>query len=565
MRKKQRNKIKRNLIFTISLIILFSLSINLTYAENFPFFNVCCEKTIDNAWCQNTLEENCNSDFRITPTSCEATSFCSLGCCFDSSEGLCMENTPERVCNEQGGVWNGDSECNIPQCELGCCVLGEQASFVTLTRCKQLSSFYGLNTDFRTNINDELSCIAIAQSSDKGACVYETEDFERTCRFTTRGECEGDFYKDYLCSSEELATNCGMTKDTICVPGKDEVYFVDSCGNPANIYDAEKIEEQSYWNKIISKQDSCVLNKNDKSCGNCDYFKGSICGNGNAVYGNNVCKDLSCETEINGKKVTKKNGESWCVYDGNIGSGVDTVGSRHFRYVCIQGEVTIEPCADYRNEYCYEDKVKINNGEFTEAACRINRWRDCLDQKEEEDCLNTDKRDCYWLKGLKILGLQTTSETEESTNVFNNGNTGGFQGGFTGNVITGKATQELEESGVQLGGKGICLPEIPPGLKFWESGDSQSVCGLGNSVCVVKYEEKLYGDKECVENCQCLTQEYAVKMNQVCSSLGDCGAYINYIGEYSDNGIELKINKKKKNLEKSGISNAILNDIKKRV
>jgi hypothetical protein len=37
-----------------------------------------------------------------------------------------------------------------------------------------------------------------------------------------------------------ITKTCGKTTNTVCVEGKDEVYFVDSCGNVANIYDASK-------------------------------------------------------------------------------------------------------------------------------------------------------------------------------------------------------------------------------------------------------------------------------------------------------------------------------------
>jgi len=544
-------------------------------ASIFPAFNVCCEKTEEGAWCQNTLDEDCDEDFRKTPTSCEATSFCKKGCCFDRKDGLCMQSTPQKVCGDAGGVWDSDAQCNIPQCELGCCVIGDQASFVTLTRCKRLSNVYGLNTDFRTNVGDEISCIGIAQAQDKGACIYETDEFERTCRFITRGEClnvdSSEFKKDYLCSSEELATNCGKTTRTMCIEGKDEVYFVDSCGNPANIYDASKVNDALYWSKIVSKANSCDLSKpGDPKCGNCDYFGNSICSKGSATYGDYNCRSLECKDNEGNKR---KNGESWCVYDGSIGEGADAVGSRHFRYVCMSGEVTIEPCADFRNEVCIQDSIETASGDFVEAACRVNRWRDCLDQKEEDDCLNTDRRDCYWLKGVRMTGqgvATTTQSDTSSSDVFGSGSTGGFSGGLTGQVvapITGKASDDgpdKEPAGVQLGG-GICLPEIPTGLKFWNEGDAQGVCNYGSSVCVVEYEEKLTGGKECVDNCDCLEPEYAQKMNRVCSSLGDCGAYVNYVGRYTDDGAELKIKGKKSNLDKSTpIGKGILNEVRDR-
>jgi len=195
-------------------------------------------------------------------------------------------------------VWELNDGENLPaQCSLGCCLIGDQAAFVTQVRCKKLSSFYGLETNFRTDIQDETSCIAQAQATDKGACVFERE-FERTCQFTTRGECnqlsvggetgitnvttDVTFHENFLCSAEDLGTNCGPSENTICLETKDEVYFVDTCGNTANIYDASKINEKSYWRMIIPKEESCGFgnsdaNGNDASCGNCDYFSGSIC------------------------------------------------------------------------------------------------------------------------------------------------------------------------------------------------------------------------------------------------------------------------------------------------
>jgi len=559
---------KIKLYFGIMLVISLFL-ISLVIAQTWPAFNVCCEKTEKGAWCQNTLEENCDTSggLRKTPTSCEATSFCKQGCCYDSQQGLCMENTPQKVCNDADGTWLDDKECNIPQCALGCCVLGTQASFVTLTRCKTLSGLYGLETNFRKDIGDEATCIAIAASQDQGACVYEVE-YQRTCRFTTRGEClksqiEGEqnsnaeFFKDYLCSAEELATNCGPSTKTTCVEGKDEVYFVDTCGNPSNIYDASKVNDKSYWMKIIDKSNSCGFgstnsNAGSRTCGNCDYFGGSICSKGSSSYGDYICEDLNCYNTENGNDY--KNGESWCIYDGNVGEGIDAVGSRHVRHVCIAGEETIEPCADFRNEVCLEGKIESGGVIFREAACRVNRWTDCIDQDEEEDCLNTDKRDCYWLTGAHFTGLtkSKTTTTSSSEQVFG--------GGLTGQAIFGGDDEEGEEkgSGVQMGG-GACLPNVPNGLKFWAAGDASGVCSLGNAVCVMEFEEGLLDkDPDCIENCYCDDEDYAEKMNRICNSLGDCGAYVNIAGRFTDDGAEWKVNGRKRLLD------GLMSDIKQR-
>lgn len=553
-------KHKKNKVFIVLMgILILSVisSMSLIYAASstssdstWPAFNSCCEKTKSDAWCQNTNEESCDnsidpvtkSPFRKTPTSCDATSYCKLGCCVDSDEGLCMENTPQKVCQISTGTWLENAQCNVPQCNLGCCILGDQASFVTLTRCKKLSALYGLTTNFNNAVTNEAKCVMMAYSQDKGACVYEVEN-QRTCKFTTRADCEGiennqegnstkiDFYKDYLCSADELATNCGPTTETMCLSGKDEVYFKDSCGNPANIYDANKVysKSSSYWQKVVPKSNTCGGvnpkggNINSKTCGNCAYLEGSICGKGTATYGNSICRDLNCYNTQNGENY--KNGESWCEYLGDTGNGQDLVGSRQFRHVCIQGEETIEPCADFRNEICIEDKMSTAYGEFREAACRVNRWQDCIDQITEEKCLNKDKRDCYWTAGLAYDGA----------GIKNNGSS--------------TTTGEQDQSGNKgiINGTGICLPDVPPGLKFWEEGDASQICSLGNSKQTVGYETNIFGTKKCVSNCEVLETPWLEKMNGVCSSLGDCGAKNNFLGKYTDDGVLWKSNGKIKN------------------
>jgi len=111
-------KNKRILIFGFGLIFLLGLILNVNFViaqQN----TVCCEQTLQGAFCQNVPVDECAADAQQVPTSCESTSFCKEGTCFDSSEGTCLDNTPQLVCNENGGVWNENSP---PQCELGCCI-----------------------------------------------------------------------------------------------------------------------------------------------------------------------------------------------------------------------------------------------------------------------------------------------------------------------------------------------------------------------------------------------------------------------------------------------------------
>jgi len=541
---------KKMSIMILAMIFLLT-SVGFIVAQQigeWPNFNVCCEKTKSGAWCQNTLEENCDESFRVTPTSCDATSYCKLGTCVDSEEGICMENSPQKVCEISTGTWIDDDIESTPQCNLGCCFIGDQASFVTQTRCKRLSSLYGLKTNFKNDVENEVACIMTAYSSEKGACVFD-EEGSRNCIMTTRGGCkqgegnvssEGEFFKDYLCSADELGTDCGPTRKTSCIEGRDEVFFLDSCGNPTNIYDANRVysKDPSYWQKIVQPIDSCQPNANDgnagsTSCGNCDYLSGSICRKGRATYGDYACKDLNCYDTRNGNDY--RNGESWCVYQGDVGLGSDLVGSRHFRHVCIHGEETVEACSDFRNEVCIEQDLQTSDGNFIEAACRVNRWQDCINQLTERDCSNTDKRDCAWYKGFHYDGSSSSNEKDQNVK----------------NLAEGD--NKKENAGILLGG-GVCLPNNPPGLKFWEEGSAQQTCSLGNAKITVNYEKGIIGGRKCEGNCQVLTSSWAEKMNDVCKSLGDCGAYTNIAGKYTDNGVAIKDNGKRRKSISQGIA-----------
>lgn len=560
------------------------------YAANDSY---CCEKTTSGAWCQNAPLTQCDSSFKTSPTSCDSTSYCKRGCCFDSQEGICMENTAQRVCADSGGTWANDSKCEVPQCNLGCCVLADQGAFVTLARCKAISGFYGLTTDFRKNIGDELSCIAVAQAEDKGACVFEdSATLQKTCTFTTRGKCptasltptiintssnsssvsnaSSGFYKDVLCSAEELGTNCAPSTKTMLISGKDEVYFMDTCNQPANIYDASKINDKSYWKNVFKKSESCGYgssNANSKSCGNCDYYLGSIgkkstFGN-SANYGDYICADLSCKDSQGNKR---QHGESWCVIDSPSGNGQDPVGSRYFKQVCLNNEILTEPCADFRQEICIEDNF---NG-FSEAACRVNRWQDCIKQEEQADCENYDQRDCKWISGYYFSS--NTQQVEKSVN-----------------------ESQAKKLGVSQTPDGVCVAYYPPGLIFWgatskntgtstssftsnatsnfpqrgtgyvsptSAGTSaSSQCSLGNAKITFKWIKETkplaFWDKgegwECDDatgNCQYLStddtknadlststiENWASEMNNICYQLGDCGGYINWNNVYTDDG-----------------------------
>ncbi len=536
---------KKLLMFGI--LLLFGIFSVIVFSENLSAVGeaiVCCEKIkLSNgnvAWCQETSNENdciTSEGLRSAPTSCESTSYCKSGTCVNTAEGLCMENSPKASCEDiqatggiAAGLWYDSPSDELLQCQLGCCLIGDQASFTTQTRCKQMSSEYGLETTYRSDIQSESQCIKSATPNVNGACVFE-EEFQRTCRFVTREECQNlensgigdvEFNAGYLCSADSLGTNCGSSEKTMLLEGRDEVFFMDTCGNPANIYDHDRIAEIDcesgsssncgYWEKIVPKRLSCSLNDNlgnSDECGNCNYHLGST----GKLYdssrdsqapeeGDNICVDLSCNI-IDDEK--RDHGETWCVSSASSDGLKNSPGSRDFRKVCYNGEVTIEPCADYRQELCIEDSI----GEFSTAACRPNLWQDCVSQDNVKDCHNVARRDCEWVTG----------------------------GVYSVKVDGG----ELIISG------GVCAPRYAPGFDFWKpETDAASLCGQASNTCDVKYERGLGGvlgevsenvggvgsDEKPIEGAECLPGNAKNRELQLmCVALGDCGVSANFIGE----------------------------------
>lgn len=577
-------------ILVIGMFLLIGIFlINFISSENL----YCCEKTKKGAWCQNAPVGDCAPGYEKTPTSCEATTYCKLGTCYNSIDGTCLPNVPKRNCQQNGSIWHEQEMGGVPQCQLGCCLLGEQAVFVTQTRCKSLSSMYGLETNFRTDIGSEVQCLMSANPKVKGACVFE-RDYERTCKFLTKEEClamqtnsedvggffgfggndneefDVQFHEGYLCSAPTLGTNCGPSKKTTCVEGRDEVYFVDTCGNLANIYWADKInDENDYWTYVKDYTESCDVvtvdsrgnPTNADRCGNCDYYSGTTCKpetrTETADIGDYVCKNLGCSEGELAEEFKEKNGrypnhgEIWCTSTGGaseikinnltqliedavytysnedcyeeykkagfkvelinpnsdcanlrklhleIVSTQNLPGSRYFRLACYNNEVTVEPCADYRQEVCIESEV---NG-FSSAACRVNQWEDCGAQTNKEDCENTEERDCMWI----FVGMIGSDSEKHS----------------------------------------VCTPRYAPGFDFWnEKSETENFCALANDVCVTQEEAGLDGSYSCKENCDCLKPgtagatggEWLDEKIAFCQSLGDCGYKVNYIETEGDIG-----------------------------
>lgn len=389
---------------------MFSLSLLLILSTEVKAAQVCCELTTAGDSCQYINKDDCALGSLKAATTCEQTSFCQLGCGISTEEGLCFENTPKATTITQNLTWVEDPTCDIPQCQKGCCVLNNQYSFVTQARCKkETSAFPDLTLDFREEIKTEQACLEESLAQEEGCCAID----QNTCNFGTRAEClelsGGDaskFKKDTFCSNEKLTCECTPRHHLGCLPGKEDIYWFDSCGNPEEVFDTS----QTYTG--FAQDPTCTASLNDPNCGNCDYSLGTVCG---AVDTPNefACVSVNCDTttidpNTPGTGGPRKNGESWCVFDDTKTPGADTAGSRYHRYSCINGKEIKEHCADYRQEFCIQGEKLTEAGRFSEAKCKVNNYESCAPIDNEDDC-ESELLDCQWLTN-KCIPLVSPGE-----------------------------------------------------------------------------------------------------------------------------------------------------------
>ena len=500
-------------------IILFAIVVIIVFSVNLASsVMMTCLETKNNLICQEIDSSVCNSECTsCIPSSIDKVSECKQGTCYDTNQGICEIGAVKFNCESKGSRWFDDPYGNIQECRKGCCIINDRTDFMTDKQCARQSAILGIPKNFKPEIRDEISCYGLSRAQEEGACVFESE-FENTCKYTTKAGClglNGKFYSGYLCSNPDLKTNCEKQKTTGCVQGKDEIYWFDSCGNRENIYDANKIV--SYNNgKVLNKNQSCSLGNsgnpfsNQGTCGNCNYLLGSICGLKTSTEkladsGQNVvCKDLKC-TDRNGK--IRENGESWCKYSGRIGLDIgeggflrntDVVGSRHFKEVCIDGKIKIEPCEDYREGICIESKEKSVDGrKISFAACKENRGDECIKNNDEVTG-----------KGKK----RKTSEEEMIKKCSENPY-----------CFVKQTSMLFKDAKTKKGNAIFCVPKFAKGFKLDENGyeSAKEICGLASKTY------KFIPIKK--------AGEYLGQMNDFCMSLGDCGAEANIVGEVTSN------------------------------
>ena len=483
-------KMKKLIFFLIAGIFLVS----------FASAQGCCVKLkLNGGWCQpasSAQECAINSFFDSVSPTCDAyPEYCGLITCYDSSRGECSPSTPKKLCEENGGevVADGDQRC-----VLGCCEsLGRNMRMMTQNQCLAASEGQSVNVLFNTE-KDETTCKYA--SIEQGACVQSGLTFGSNCVRSTEAECvDGTFYKGDLCSKHESETGCRAQEKISCgnqEGGEYNVYWYDSCEQKENIYlgntPQKKIESNNTGRIMTPEKESGSGCNQGGDCGKCNYPDSNICspfsGSSNKVKaGDYYCKKVDCpDAQLNGGETgLKKNQEEWCLFDGFVGKAKDTVGSEHYLARCDKGEVVIDEHSTMRDYICHE--VEYNNGRT--QASMIDNTNSLLE--------------------CQAINKLTTSEEK----------------------ITACSQNPLCTM-IQ----GLCTAAYPMGKSFWNEDllTEQQSCGKkeggpnedGSLILGGDYVDRMgVGYSEPFV-------KWAVTRNNYCTSLGDCGDYINYLGDY---------------------------------
>lgn len=503
---KSKIKVKKQ-IFLIFGIFLMGILLLLNVSA------VCCEKLKDDGyWCQPAdSDDECDANYRIQDDAktCKTVPYCHMTC-VNENTGACGILS-EGQCRSEGGIPYEEPMEEVPACQAGCCLAGQNAYFpFTANECKFFAGVHGINTDFREDITSYDACEELVAKVEVGACLISTET-QKACKIKTNEECdesnlvnlaqeaeinvgilsgiELDFFPGELCTSPNVGSDCARTKNTIC--GEDgKVYYLDSCSNFANIYDESKYNDNNYWRYIYSPYDIevCTVGPEGSAvCGNCNPVGNTVCRNEkdvsglNAPSGDYVCGDLGCVYE----GTHYHHLDSWCAGVGTALVGIEkntsnlaiseksreelkdqdtynTPGSKYFKLTCAFGEVLLTQCSDYRNEICAEYAGEDENGvSYSSASCMRNSWPYCTSFTTKTQCENP-KYLCKW-----VPGYRTNAEMP---------------------VVPEEDRREQQ---------GSCVPLVPPGFDFWE-GDTQGslICAMGIVKEIALFETNIWRNRD---------------------------------------------------------------------
>lgn len=471
----------------------------------------CAEKTKEGGICQMVSRDEVNESYDYAPIVCRETAFCKLGTCVNREDGTCTPNTNKATCEiRDRGLWYDQAKEDVAACRPGCCIMGQEVAFVNSAICKSIGSDHGVDIIFRRDVRTQSECFALEETPYEGACVFPQDEEGTRCERTTRGECVqkgGEvFHEGLLCTAGDLS-DCGPDRTRTRIH-RDKVYFVDTCGNLANVYDENKIADfDDYWT-YIQDPDCGPVGSASETCGDCSYRRGTIAAEYDAgeygmpdnppENGTNVCREIGCEYIDPWTETIQEfqHGESWCAHmpgtyynenheweDGKEGRGLplnltevkedlksdyvriegglptpdyNLPGSVYVQLSCYDGEIYHEKCGDFaRNSVCMEGYNDARGKR--EAACFPNPAARCLENLNKASC--EENMFCKWIPGYAVSGLfigHGLDEMEEELGLI-----------YEDNI---ERYDDLQ---------GQCYPLISPGTDFWTAEGQEQCSDMG--------------------------------------------------------------------------------------
>ncbi len=490
---------------------------------------VCCEKLKEGQWCIAAENVNqCDSNYNVWQykNSCLTVPEC-MGTCINPQTGECSESTPKASCLKENNNWVEQKIEEVAVCKKGCCTIGLDTYFVTQAECRNMFTEYNIQGTFNANLGAD-SCLAQNVRIKKGACVIGTGS-EKKCIITSntlcnynnvnelskklvmpflQNEISVNFYENKLCTATlpngEAISECAKTQNTVC--SNEKVYYIDTCGNLANIFDSSKYNSINYWTDMKNRYDDiCKVGASGSStCGNCDPTMNTVCksykeDSGASKPSNNdnglICGSLSCKYE--GR--VYQHGESWCaespgtliihqnlttgkLYENDLkelknASKYNLPGSRYYKLVCSSGVVLVEECEDYRREVCIQG-VDDYSGR-SEASCSANPYMKCTSLVTKTDCEKNIL--CKWIPG------------------------------YTWNMIEIVPKEYRKEM------QGSCVSLVAPGFDFWNGTKSMgsSICAMGTVGANALFETSIWRNRDNIKEWddlheKCINECYAI-------------------------------------------------------
>jgi len=227
------NKLKAIFIsfLVISLSFISAISLSSYNVSSFPFANAqqygWCLETKDGKTCQLTYTTECKgSVYPQRPNECRPVT-CIL------PDGKCEENVPYKTCIEE---FNGKEDMqNL--CAKGCCgVANRKVGVVTYAECLATAEKRGFDESYIQwygGLTNERECSLKFAGKDRGCCV------STTCKYTTREECQAEFFENTFCYQvdkcyvkSKFKLGCGVMSGD-----EDKICWFDNLGNQEECID----------------------------------------------------------------------------------------------------------------------------------------------------------------------------------------------------------------------------------------------------------------------------------------------------------------------------------------